>query len=384
MVLKDNFATRSVHFSTNKKDTIESKVTPIYQTTAFKFKDLAEIEAFYQEDKGYLYSRVGNPNTDELGQAVAILEGAPTGIATSSGLSAILIGILATTKAGDHIIASSDIYGGTYELLVNELAHFNIAVSFVDFTNISAVKSAIKPNTTLLYSESITNPLLRVEHLPTIVELAKQHQLLTMIDNTFATPYLIQPYQLGVDLVVHSATKYLGGHSDVTAGVLVGHQTLLAKARKRMVNLGTTLSPFEAWLACRGVKTLDVRMERQVGNAEKLAQALRQNPKVKQVYYPKNASVKGNGAIVTIDLNEDCDIERFFKSLAWVKLVPTLAGVETSVSYPRTTSHRALSNIEQEKLGITKGLVRISVGIEDAKDIIDVFQAAIEEATGRS
>lgn len=376
----DNFATKSVHFKTEKKGAIESKVTPIYQTTAFKFSDLADIERFYQGEKDYLYSRVGNPNTDELGAAVAELEEAPRGLATSSGLSAILIGILAVAKTGDHVLASTDIYGGTYELFARELIDFGIDVSFIDFTDQVAIEAAIKTNTKLLYSESITNPLLRVEEIDQIVNLAKKHQIYTMIDNTFATPYLLQPYLSGVNLVVHSATKYLGGHSDVTAGVLVGDTELIVKAKGKAVNLGTTLSPFEAWLTCRGIKTLDVRMERQVKNAQALACALADHVSVAKVYYPNKASEKGNGAIVSIDLTGTCQIETFFQSLDWVKIVPTLAGVETTVSYPRTTSHRALPVDVQEQLAITEGLVRISVGIEDSEDIIAAFEQAINQA----
>lgn len=374
------FATKSVQLNKESTDAIKSKVTPIYQTSAFNFSGLEDLERFYQGEKSYLYSRVGNPNTDELGSFVADLESAPNGVAASSGLAAILIGVLAVAKAGDHIIASSDIYGGTYELFATELINLGIDVSFVDFSNRKNIEKALRSNTTLLYSESVTNPLLRVEEIDQLVSVAKEHQIYTMIDNTFATPYLLQPYLLGVDLVVHSATKYLGGHSDVTAGVVVGSTDLIAQAKTKAVHLGTTLSPFEAWLTCRGIKTLDVRMERQVKNAQALAEVLKNHPNVNRVYYPKAVSKKGNGAIVSIDLKENCSIDTFFKSLDWVKIVPTLAGVETTVSYPRTTSHRALPLEMQQQLGITEGLVRISVGIEDSIDIITLFEKAINQA----
>ncbi|WP_117170797.1 trans-sulfuration enzyme family protein [Paraliobacillus sediminis] len=372
------FDTKSVHLALKNKNVIDSKVTPIYQTTAFKFSDLDDLEGFYQGEKDYLYSRVGNPNTDELGSAVAQLESAPKGLATSSGLSAILVGILAMAKSGDHILASTDIYGGTYQLLAHELADFGIEVTFVNFEKIDDLEQHIRENTKLLYSESVTNPLLRVEDIVSLVKLAKKNDIYTMIDNTFATPYLCQPYTDGVNLVVHSATKYLGGHSDVTAGVLVGDEYLIDKAKAKVVNIGTNLSPFEAWLACRGIKTLSVRMERHVKNAQALADALHENSFVTKVYYPKKVSSKGNGAIVSIDVTGKCDIKKFFQSLDWVKIVPTLAGVETSVSYPLTTSHRALPKESQDELGITEGLVRISVGIEDAEDIITVFEQAIK------
>ncbi|MDC3415096.1 aminotransferase class I/II-fold pyridoxal phosphate-dependent enzyme [Aquibacillus sp. 3ASR75-11] len=378
--MEQNFDTKTVHLSQNKSKTISSKVTPIYQTSSFKFTDLEDLENFYQGKNDYLYTRVGNPNTDELGSAVSQLEGAPDGIATSSGLSAILAGILSVAKQGDHILASADIYGGTYHLLAYELKDFGIDVEFVDFSKIDLIEQKIRSNTTLLYSESITNPLLRVENLNKIVKTGEKYQLFTMIDNTFATPYLCRPFQSGIDLIVHSATKYIGGHSDVTAGVLVGREDLIQKARTKVINLGSNLSPFEAWLACRGLKTLSVRMERQSKNAQLLADALTNHPAVKKVYYPKSFSSKGKGAIVSIDITGLCDINVFFKSLKWIKIVPTLAGVETTVSYPLSTSHRALPPETQEKLNITEGLVRISVGIEDADDIIVSLKDALEKA----
>ncbi|QDP39680.1 trans-sulfuration enzyme family protein [Radiobacillus deserti] len=374
------FDTQTVHLSKKKSNTIDSKITPIYQTSAFKFKDLDDLESFYQGEKDYLYTRVGNPNTDELGHAVAQLEGAPSGVATSSGLSAILVGVLAVAKQGDHVLASTDIYGGTYQLLAHELSDFGIDVSFVNYEDLKEVEKNIRSNTKLLYSESVTNPLLRTESLKNVVELARKHDLKTMIDNTFATPYLCQPYLEGVDLVVHSATKYIGGHSDVTAGVLVGHEDIIAKARSKVVNLGTNLSPFEAWLTCRGLKTLSVRMERHVNNAQYLADSLKEHQAVDRVYYPKHVSERGNGAIVTIDITDSCDVDTFFKSLSWVNIVPTLAGVETTVSYPLSTSHRALPEEALKELGITKGLIRISVGIEDKEDIVKAFVDALDQS----
>lgn len=358
----------------------KSKTTPIYQTSAFSFKDLDDLESYYKGDKDYLYSRNGNPNTDDLGEAVAKLEGAPLGVATSSGISAILVGVLAVAKSGDHVIACDDLYGGTYQLFAKELLDFGIEVTFVSFKNIEDIKEKIKPNTKLLYSESITNPLLRVENISNMVALAKEFNLVTMIDNTFATPYLLQPYKIGVDLVVHSATKYIGGHSDVTAGVLVGSEEFLAKAKAKVINLGANLSPFEAWLGFRGLKTLSVRMERQVKNAQKLADAMKKHEGVGKVYYPEYVSKQGNGAIVTIDITGKCDEKVFFESLSLVKIVPTLAGVETTVSYPLGTSHRALPEEMQQEIGITKGLVRVSVGIEDAEDIITDFSSALKKS----
>ncbi|TKC16081.1 trans-sulfuration enzyme family protein [Robertmurraya kyonggiensis] len=372
------FETMLLHSVKKSEQPIKSKVTPIYQTSAFTFADLDELEGYYQGEGNYLYSRTGNPNPDELGKAVAAIEGAPEGIATSSGLSAILAGVLAAVKSGDHIVAADDLYGGSFHLLKAELHDLGIETTFVSFSDLSLVEKEIQSNTKLLYTESITNPFLRVEDLESVVALAKQYDLLTLVDNTFATPYHSNPYLLGVDMVVHSATKYIGGHSDVTSGVLVGREDLLTKARAKVVNLGANVSPFEAWLTCRGLKTLALRMKSQSSNARKLADALRENNYISKTYYPFQEAEEGYGAMVTIELGQQVDVNQFFKSLSWVKIAPTLAGVETTVSHPLKTSHRALPKEAQEALGITNNVVRISVGIEHADDIIQVFEEAIE------
>ncbi|GAE94636.1 O-acetylhomoserine sulfhydrylase [Gracilibacillus boraciitolerans JCM 21714] len=239
--MEHGFDTKSVHVTRKKEEGVPTKVTPIHQTSAFTFKNLEDIERFYSGEREYLYTRVGNPNTDELGNAVANLEAAPAGIATSSGLSAILVGILSIAKTDDHILASEDLYGGTYELLANELTSFGIEVSFVSFE--SDIESEIKDNTVLLYTESITNPLLRVENLEQVTQIAKKHQIKTMIDNTFATPYLVQPYSLGVNLVVHSATKYLGGHSDITAGGISWRRRFSYKGKNKMCEFWHKFKP---------------------------------------------------------------------------------------------------------------------------------------------
>lgn len=374
------FETKILHQTKKQNRNIKSKITPIYQTSAFTFNDLDELEGYYQGNGNYLYSRVSNPNTDELGEAVARLEEAPAGVASSSGLSAILAGVLAVVRSGDHIVAADDLYGGSFHLISGELADLGVEVTVVPFSDVEKIEEAIQDNTKLLYTESITNPMLRVEDIDAVVRLAKKHGLTTLVDNTFATPYHCKPYTKGIDLVVHSATKYIGGHSDVTAGVLVGNAALIEKAAAKIANLGTNLSPFEAWLTCRGIKTLALRMKEQSSNAKKLAEALRNHPLVKHVYYPFEHGENGYGAIVTIELQETVDINEFFRKLSWVKIAPTLAGVQTIVTHPLTTSHRALPKEAQEELGITMGLVRISVGIEAADDIIDIFTHALEKA----
>lgn len=379
--MKDqSFRTKAVHSGLSEKRSFKSKSTPIYQTSVFSFNSLEELEGYFEGETPYLYTRNGNPNTDELAKAVATLEGAQDGVAASSGLGAILAGILTVAQSGDHIVAASDLYGGTYHLIKEELKAFGIAASFVDFSNQQAIEAAIQPETKLLYSETISNPFLRVENIERLTEIAKTHDLAVMIDNTFATPYLLQPFTKGVDLVVHSATKYIGGHSDITAGVLVGSEKLIEKSRSRIVNMGMNLSPFESWLACRGLKTLAIRMERQAKNAQELAHFLRTHRGVKRTYYPEYVSEQGNGAMVSIELNEGVDMSCFFSSLGWIKIVPSLAGVETTVSYPLGTSHRSLTEKEKSTLGINERVVRISVGIEESADVIEQMEQALSAA----
>ncbi|NIK11629.1 trans-sulfuration enzyme family protein [Alkalibacillus almallahensis] len=378
---KQSFHTQIVHQKINQSEATSSKTTPIYQTSAFTFHDLDHIEQYYEGEVPYLYTRENNPNTAEVGQTIAQLEQAPAGFASSSGISAIMAGILSVVQAGEHIVAAQDLYGGTQQLITKQLSSLGIDYTLVDFSSSEAIEKAIQSNTKLLITESITNPFLRVENLNTLVEIAKNHHLKTMVDNTFATPYLLNPYTWGIDLVVHSATKYIGGHSDVTSGVLVGHNDLIDLANKKVVGLGMNLSPFEAWLTERGAKTLALRMREQSANAQQVAMHLEENDSVKQVFYPENVSNRGNGAIVTIELAHNLDVPTFFKSLGWIKIAPTLAGVETTVSYPSKTSHRALTEEERENLGINDYVVRISIGIEEGDDIVSQLNEAIANAT---
>ncbi|SDO15577.1 trans-sulfuration enzyme family protein [Alkalicoccus daliensis] len=374
-----HFHTKNIHFPNKEKAKEVSKTKPIYQTSAFTFTDFEDMEDYYNGEKSYLYTRMGNPNSDDLGKGVAELEGAEAGVASASGLSAILAGVLAVAKTGDHIIATQDLYGGTWSLFSSDLQDFGIEVSFVDMEDREAIEAAVKENTVLLYSESITNPLLRVEDIEGLAQIASANNLKLMIDNTFATPYLIRPLESGADIVAHSATKYIGGHSDVTAGVVTGSAELMAKAKAKVGMLGSNIGPFDAWLGVRGLKTLSIRMQKQCENAQALAKALDGLEGISKVYYPQAASAQGNGAVVTIELDTAADIITFSKNLGWIKVVPTLAGLETSVTYPVATSHRPLPEELREKLGVTKQMIRISVGIEDERDIIAAFEEALKE-----
>ncbi len=379
--MSERFETKTVHISHPHVED-HSKATPIYQTSAFAFSGLEEVEEFFTGERDYLYTRNGNPNQRELADAVAALEEAEAGVSAASGMGAIMAGLLAVLGPGDHVLASRELYGGTYALLHKELSRFGIELELIDLTGAADLSEYVRPATKMLFFETITNPLLRVVDLPRLIAQAKAHGLLTMIDNTFATPYLVQPIRYGADLVVHSATKYIGGHSDVTAGVLVGRAGLIRRAREIVVNYGASLSPFEAWLTARGLKTLALRMERQCDNAREVAAFLRSHPAVDAVYYPDEAATSffrrnKQGAMVSFRLADESRIYAFYRNLSWIKLIPSLAGVETSVSHPVTTSHRALSKEQRAATGITPGLVRLSVGIEAHEDIIAELNRAL-------
>lgn len=379
--MPDRFETKTVRMG-HRHLTDDSKVTPIYQTSVFSFPGLEEVEQYYAGMREYLYTRNGNPNQTELAEAVAALEEADQGVSAASGMGAIMAGLLAVLKPGDHILASHELYGGTYALLHQELSRFDIELECVDLNQLTTLAGHVRPTTRMLYLETIANPLLTVVDLPFWVQEAKRFGLLTMIDNTFATPYLVRPILYGADLVVHSATKYIGGHSDVTAGVLVGRADLIERARQIVVTYGASLSPFEAWLTVRGLKTLALRMERQCDNARQIADFLRMHPAVKTVYYPEPAATaffhrQKQGAMVSFCLTSEANIYEFYRALERISLAPSLAGVETTVSHPATTSHRALTPEQREAAGITAGLVRLSAGIEAVEDIIAELDQAL-------
>ncbi|GED72310.1 methionine gamma-lyase [Brevibacillus reuszeri] len=380
----ERFETKTVHIGHEPLRQVKSKSTPIYQTSVFAFAGLEEVEQFYTGDGEYLYTRNGNPNQAELSDAIAALERAEAGVSAASGMGAIMAGLLSVLGPGDHVLASHEIYGGTYALLYKELSRFGIELTSINLNEEASLADHVRPNTKLFFLETITNPLLTVVDMPYWIEQAKQHGLTVMVDNTFATPYLVQPYSLGANLVVHSATKYIGGHSDVTSGVLVGDPERIARAREIVVNYGASLSPFEAWLTARGLKTLAIRMERQCDNASQVADFLEKHSAIKRVYYPSKEATsffhrQKQGAMVSFSLADESKIYDFYRALDWIKFAPSLAGVETSVSHPVTTSHRAFTEEQRQATGITMGLVRLSVGIEAAEDIIFELNRALQK-----
>lgn len=374
---------------------IHPKITPIYQTSVFKFEDLNELELYFGEPGSrYMYSRYSNPNSDELATAVNELEGGAGAVATGSGMAAIFAALLCYCQAGDHVLCAQDIYGGSSTLLNQELSRLGIAVTYVPFEDLTAnLTPYLQPRTRLLLCETISNPLLRVVELRGAAEAAHQHGLKLVVDSTFATPVLTRPFDHGADLVMHSVTKYLAGHSDVTAGVAVA-RTPEDAARLRQVGslFGLTLSPMESWLAVRGLKTLRLRMEAHCRNAQAVAALLDGHAAVQEVFYPGldshpqhllAASQSGAlfGGMVSFRLADDTAeaVSCFMRTTQRFPFAPSLAGVDSSLSYPAGTSHRALTDEQRQELGITAGLVRLSVGIEPVAELLGDLEGALGE-----
>ena len=354
---------------------------PIYQTSVYSFPDLASLDAVQDGTaRGYMYGRYGLPNHTALERAVAALEGAEAAVACASGMGAIAAALLAALSGGGKVAAAREVYGGTYGLL-EELGRFGVGTTWVDAGNIPEVEAALGEGCRLLLVETLSNPLVRVADLPALAAAAHRAGALLLVDNTFATPCLCRPLAHGADAVVHSATKFLGGHSDLTAGVLVGTASFIREARRVAMRFGPTLGPHDAWLAVRGMKTLSLRMARSCENALALATFLAGHPNVAAVHYPGLPSHPGHplarrllmggfGGVLAFELRGGLEAaDALVKALRLITLVPSLGGVATTLSHPVKTSHRDLSPAERERLGVRDGLLRLSVGIEDAADL---------------
>lgn len=358
--------------------------TPIYQTSTFEQDGLGKLRA------GWEYSRTGNPTRAALEALIAELEKGTDGFAFASGMAAV-DAVLRLFSSGDTVIISNNIYGGTFRILDKVFAQYGLNYKPVDTTDLSAVQSAITPDVRALFLESPSNPLLNVTDIAAVAEIAKENHILTIVDNTFMTPYLQRPLELGADIVVHSATKYLGGHSDIIAGLVVVKDKSLAKRLKFIQNsVGSITGPFDSFLLIRSIKTLAVRMDAHVANAEKLAQALLEHPAVKKIYYPglktaagyeiQKLQAKSGGAMISFELKDNYDIGRFFEGLHLIALAESLGGVESLVCHPATMTHASVPKETREKIGITDKLVRLSVGIENYEDLKDDLFSAIEGA----
>jgi cystathionine gamma-synthase len=363
----------------------------IYQTTVYAFPSLEALEGVYKGDHGYIYYRNGHPNGTALEDALARLENAEAACVAASGMAAILAGILSVCKNGDHIVADRNVYGGTFALLTDDLPRFGITATLVDADDLEALEAAIQPNTRVLHLESISNPTIRVADLPRLIALAKARGLIVGVDNTFASSVLIQPINHGADLVYHSLAKYANGHTTAMGGAVIGRRDLVELARTRLVHLGATISAFDAWLALHGLKTLHLRMRAHGENALTVARFLETHPKVRRVLYPGLPShphfervtrlyPHGTGGMMSFELHGGyAAASAFVRALAGrIPLAPSLADVGTTLSYPAGTSHRALSPEARAEIGVTDGLLRLSVGIEDVQDIIRDLENALK------
>uniref|UniRef100_C5D7D0 cysteine-S-conjugate beta-lyase n=1 Tax=Geobacillus sp. (strain WCH70) TaxID=471223 RepID=C5D7D0_GEOSW len=335
----------------------------------------------------YDYSRSGNPTREALEETIAALEGGVRGFAFSSGMAAISTAFLLLSK-GDHVLVTEDVYGGTYRMITEVLSRFGIEYTFVDMTDLHEVASHIRPNTKVIYVETPSNPLLKVTDIRGIVKLAKANGCLTFLDNTFMTPALQRPLDLGVDVVLHSATKFLSGHSDVVAGLAVVKDEELAKQLYKLQNsFGAVLGVQDAWLVLRGLKTLHVRLEQSSQSALKIARYLANHPKVEEVYYPgltyhpghaiQRYQASGFGAVLSFRLADEEAVRTFVKHVRIPVFAVSLGAVESILSYPAKMSHAAMPKEERERRGITDGLLRLSVGLEAADDLIADFEQAL-------
>ncbi len=368
------YATRILHSGCEVDPDVGALSTPVYQASTFQQHDVDNLGK-------YQYSRSGNPTREALENTLAALENGTHAYAFSSGMAAIS-STLAILKQGDHVIATADIYGGSYRILSSFFSKFGITTTFVDMTRLENIEQALRPETRLLFLESPSNPLLRITDLTGAVEIARRHNLITVIDNTFMSPYFQRPLDLGIDIAVHSATKFLGGHSDVIGGAVITKSDELASQIYFVQNgFGAILGPQDCWLVLRGIKTLKARMESQQQSAMIIAKWLKKQPWVVDVYYPGlpdhpgheiiRSQATGFGAVLSFRTDTVERAKRIMKNVRIWSVAVSLGGVESILSYPVMMSHASIPPEERRKLGITDELIRLSVGLEDAGDLIE-------------
>jgi cystathionine beta-lyase/cystathionine gamma-synthase len=367
--------------------------TPIYQTSTFEVASNDEQLAVTPTD--HYYTRYGNPTNTVAEQTVAELEGVDAALTFSSGMGAITTTILALVKAGDHIVAQRDVYGGVTKFLSRWLPKMGIETTFVDTTDYEQHVRAIRPNTKLLHLESPTNPTLRVVDFKKVATLAKQHGVITMVDSTFGSPINQRPAEFGIDLVMHSGTKYMGGHTDLICGVVAGRRDLIEQIHETRTTLGNCMDPHASWMLVRGLKTLAVRVARQNENALRVAAFLGQHGKVRSVNYPfleshaqyslARQQMSGGGGMVSFEVEGSGeDARRVSECMQLFTLAPSLGSVESLVSIPVLTSHLTVPQKDRERIGVTEQLIRLSVGIENADDLIADLEHALEAVGTRA
>ncbi|MEW5800414.1 MAG: cystathionine gamma-synthase [Bacteroidota bacterium] len=374
------FSTKAVHAGQVPEPTTGAVMTPVFLTSTYVQEELGK-------NKGYEYSRVSNPTRTALEKNIAALENADEGMAFASGMAAE-DAIFRLLNPGDHAIVTNDVYGGTYRIGKMVLEDYGLQFDFVDTTVLDNVAKAYKPNTKMIFVETPTNPTMKITDLKAIAKFAKEHKILSVVDNTFATPYLQQPIELGIDVVVHSVTKYLNGHSDMLGGIVAtNNKKVVERLRFLQKATGGIMSPFDAWLCLRGTKTLAVRMRQHCESAGVIAEWLTKQKKVRKVNYPgltthpqhelAKRQMRGFGGMISFDLGSLANAKKFLKAVKICALAESLGGVETLISHPATMTHASVPKEERIKNGVTDGLVRISVGIEDVEDIIDDLKQAL-------
>ena len=389
------FATKQIHVGKIEIPGIAPLATPIFQTSTFEFDSTAEGAArFAGEEEGYIYTRLGNPNTAKIAAKLAALEHAEAGMAMGSGMGAVSSVMWTVLHAGDHLLADDTLYGCTFAFFTHGLTRYGVEVTLVNFEDIDAVKAAIRPNTKAFYFETPTNPSLKLIDIEAIASLAHSAcpDAKVIVDNTFSTPYIQTPIDLGADIVIHSATKYLNGHGDVIAGMAVGTKEFINECNmfglKDMT--GAVLGPFEAFLIDRGMKTLDIRVQKHCDNAMKVARFLESHPMVERVLYPgleshprhelaKKQMHNGFGGIITFELK--CSREKsaeFVNSLKLCTIAVSLGDAETLIEHPATMTHSTYTPEELAQAGIGESMLRQSVGLEDAEDIIEDLRAGLD------
>lgn len=378
-----NIETQLIHGGIDGDPHTGAVTVPLYLTSTYKQDGIGN-------HRGYEYSRTGNPTREAVEALIAELEGGVAGFGFASGMAATTA-VMMLFKAHDKILLSSNVYGGTFRVLDKVFKNFKLEYELVDTSNLELVASKITKDVKAIFIETPTNPLMHITDIESISRLAKEHGLLTIVDNTFMTPYLQQPIKLGADIVLHSATKYLGGHSDLIAGLAVVNSKELAERLHFIQNAtGGVLSPFDSWLLIRGIKTLAVRMDRHIENTGKLIDFLQQNKAIIKIYYPgvnsnednrvHNLQATKGGAMISFVLDNAYNPDKFLKSLKLITLAESLGGIESLISHPATMTHAAIPAEIRAELGIVDNLIRLSVGIENINDLIHDIEHALSTA----
>lgn len=383
------FLTKAVHGGKQFIQSVQSHVVPIYQTVNFEYTSFnQQLRVSSGEEEGYFYTRYSNPTIDALNETVADLEEQEEAFSFASGMAAISAAFLALVQKGDHVLASSLLYGGTYDFLMNYLPQQGVEVSFVDIWDLSAVGRGFKENTRILYLEPLMNPTLMMADLPELAKIAKKNRAFVLADNTFTPPYLFYPFRHGADGVVHSTTKFIGGHGDTIGGIVIGSQEFIENVQKIGRTYGGVMSPMNAWLTLRGVRTLGIRLERSCENAMALARFLEGRDKIRRVNYPGLESHAQHelaknlfgdyGSMVSFEVEGGLAAARKVND-AYKVITSTvsLGEVDTVAAHPASSSHRGMSPEYREKYGITDGLIRLSVGIEDIEDLKEDLDRAL-------